>query len=68
MTKEVKEATVVMIGEKEITIMLVTRASHIMWRRRTVALALAHDPRVAATLPATAALALVLILALCQVT
>ena len=30
MTKEVKEATVVMIGKKEITIVLATRASHIM--------------------------------------
>eukprot|EP00957_Ditylum_brightwellii_P187045 14244759-Ditylum_brightwellii.AAC.1 len=45
MTKEVKEALVVMIGEKEIAIVLVTRASHIMWRRSTVALALALNLR-----------------------
>eukprot|EP00957_Ditylum_brightwellii_P074852 5688356-Ditylum_brightwellii.AAC.1 len=74
MTKEVKDATVMMIGKKEIPIVLVTRDSHIMWRRSTVALALAHNPRVAAALPAaatfqaTAPLALVLILVLCQVT
>eukprot|EP00957_Ditylum_brightwellii_P195038 14860551-Ditylum_brightwellii.AAC.1 len=36
MTKEVEEATVVMIGKKEIAIMLVTRACHIMWRRSTI--------------------------------
>eukprot|EP00957_Ditylum_brightwellii_P153620 11690943-Ditylum_brightwellii.AAC.1 len=66
MTKEVKEATAVMIGKKEIAIMLVTRASHIIWRRSTVAFALAPDPRVAAALPAAAAfqaaVALVLVL------
>eukprot|EP00957_Ditylum_brightwellii_P084020 6387173-Ditylum_brightwellii.AAC.1 len=62
MTKEVEEATVVMIGEKEIAIVLVTGASHIMWRRSTVALDLALDLRVAAALPAAAAL----VLALCQ--
>eukprot|EP00957_Ditylum_brightwellii_P101201 7712222-Ditylum_brightwellii.AAC.1 len=55
MTKEVKETTVVMIGKKEITIVLVTRASHIMWRRSTVALTLALDLRVTAALPAAAA-------------
>eukprot|EP00957_Ditylum_brightwellii_P186283 14181981-Ditylum_brightwellii.AAC.1 len=54
MTKEVKEAMVVMIGKMEIAIMLVTRASHIMWRRSTVSLALALDLRVAAALPAAA--------------
>eukprot|EP00957_Ditylum_brightwellii_P065230 4947181-Ditylum_brightwellii.AAC.1 len=68
MTKEVKEATVVMIDKKEITIVLVTRASHTMWRRSTVALA--PNPRVAATLPATVAFqaAAALVLVLCQVT
>eukprot|EP00957_Ditylum_brightwellii_P020073 1514155-Ditylum_brightwellii.AAC.1 len=61
---------VVMISKKENTSVLVTRASHIMWRRSTVTLALALDLRVVAALPAaatfqaTAALALVL----CQVT
>eukprot|EP00957_Ditylum_brightwellii_P082463 6269788-Ditylum_brightwellii.AAC.1 len=45
MTKEVEEATVVMIGKKEIAIVLVTMASHIMWRRSTVALALALNLR-----------------------
>eukprot|EP00957_Ditylum_brightwellii_P049199 3732928-Ditylum_brightwellii.AAC.1 len=70
MTKEVKEATVVMIGEKEIAIVLVTRASHIMGRRSTVALALALDLRVATAFPAAAAFqaAATLVLALCQVT
>eukprot|EP00957_Ditylum_brightwellii_P144423 11001738-Ditylum_brightwellii.AAC.1 len=59
-----------MIGKKEIAIMLVTRASYIMWRRSTVALALTLDPRVAATLPAAAAFqaAAILVLVLCQVT
>eukprot|EP00957_Ditylum_brightwellii_P009682 729598-Ditylum_brightwellii.AAC.1 len=68
MTKEVEEATVVMIGKKEIVIVLVTRASHIMWKKSTVALALAL--RVAAALPAAAAFqaASALVLALCQVT
>eukprot|EP00957_Ditylum_brightwellii_P115292 8791786-Ditylum_brightwellii.AAC.1 len=74
MTKKVKEATVVMIGKKEITIVLVTNASHIMWRRSTVALA--PNLRVAAALPAAAAFQATaalqatstLVLALCQVT
>eukprot|EP00957_Ditylum_brightwellii_P048710 3695845-Ditylum_brightwellii.AAC.1 len=43
-----------------------------MWRRSTVAFALAQDPRVAAALPATAAFqaaaALALALVFCQVT
>eukprot|EP00957_Ditylum_brightwellii_P148748 11325053-Ditylum_brightwellii.AAC.1 len=62
MTKEFEEATVVMIVKKEIVIVLATRASHIMWRRSTVALALTLtlNLRVAATLPAAAALVLVL--------
>eukprot|EP00957_Ditylum_brightwellii_P025819 1953316-Ditylum_brightwellii.AAC.1 len=66
MTKEVKEATVVMIGKKEIAIVLITRASHIMWRRSTVALT--PDPRVAAALPAAATFqaAAALVLVLCQ--
>eukprot|EP00957_Ditylum_brightwellii_P140346 10693242-Ditylum_brightwellii.AAC.1 len=68
MTKEVEEATVVMIGKKEIAIVLVTRASHIMWRRITVALALALNLRVAAALPVAAAFqaAAALVLILCQ--
>eukprot|EP00957_Ditylum_brightwellii_P182821 13925619-Ditylum_brightwellii.AAC.1 len=70
MTKGVKEATVIMIGKKEITIVLVTRASHIIWRRSTVALALALNPRVAAALPAAATFqaAATLAIVLCQVT
>eukprot|EP00957_Ditylum_brightwellii_P001318 103594-Ditylum_brightwellii.AAC.1 len=70
MTKEVKEAMVVMIGKKEIITVLVTRASHIMWRRSTVTLALVLDLRVAAALPVAAAFqaAAVLVLVLCQVT
>eukprot|EP00957_Ditylum_brightwellii_P162070 12339024-Ditylum_brightwellii.AAC.1 len=66
MTKEVEEATVVMIGKKEIAIMLVTKASHIMWMRSTVVLA--PKPRGVAALPATAAFqaSAVLVLALCQ--
>eukprot|EP00957_Ditylum_brightwellii_P147546 11236503-Ditylum_brightwellii.AAC.1 len=39
MTREVKEATVMMTGKKEIAIMLVTKASHTTWRKITVALA-----------------------------
>eukprot|EP00957_Ditylum_brightwellii_P156066 11878684-Ditylum_brightwellii.AAC.2 len=68
MTKEVKEAMVVMIGKKEIDIVLVTMASHIMWRRSTVTLAL--NPRVAATFQAAAAFqaAATLVLILSQVT
>eukprot|EP00957_Ditylum_brightwellii_P187702 14292845-Ditylum_brightwellii.AAC.1 len=70
MTKEVKEVTVVMIGKKEIAIVLVARASCIMWRRSTVTLALTPDPRVAAALPAVAAFqaTAALSLILCQVT
>eukprot|EP00957_Ditylum_brightwellii_P135930 10367544-Ditylum_brightwellii.AAC.1 len=66
MTKEIEEATVVMIGKKEITIVLATRASHIMWKRSTVALA--PNPRVAAALPAAAAFqaTAALVLVLCQ--
>eukprot|EP00957_Ditylum_brightwellii_P075124 5708662-Ditylum_brightwellii.AAC.1 len=57
-----------MIGKKEIAIVLVTKASHTMWRRSTVALA--PNPRVAAALPAAAAFqaAAALVLILCQVT
>eukprot|EP00957_Ditylum_brightwellii_P165971 12636528-Ditylum_brightwellii.AAC.1 len=33
LTREIKEATVVMTGKKEITIVLVTKASHIKWRK-----------------------------------
>eukprot|EP00957_Ditylum_brightwellii_P104402 7951423-Ditylum_brightwellii.AAC.1 len=60
MTKEVEEATVMITGKKEISIVLVTRASHIMWRRSTVALTLALNLRVAAAFQAAAALVLVL--------
>eukprot|EP00957_Ditylum_brightwellii_P052258 3963568-Ditylum_brightwellii.AAC.1 len=49
-TREVKEATVVMTGEKEIDIMLVTKASHTTWRKSAVALA--PNLRVAAAVAA----------------
>eukprot|EP00957_Ditylum_brightwellii_P069910 5309023-Ditylum_brightwellii.AAC.1 len=39
MTREAKEATVVMIGKKEIAIVPVTKASHTTWRKSAVALA-----------------------------
>eukprot|EP00957_Ditylum_brightwellii_P058521 4437484-Ditylum_brightwellii.AAC.1 len=72
MTREAKEATVMMTGKKEISIMLITKASHTMWRKSTVALA--PNLRVAVTVAfqaaATfqAAAALVLVFALCQIT
>eukprot|EP00957_Ditylum_brightwellii_P127524 9725164-Ditylum_brightwellii.AAC.1 len=40
-----------MTGKKEIAIVLVTKASHIMWRKSVIALA--PDLRVAATVTAT---------------
>eukprot|EP00957_Ditylum_brightwellii_P164119 12495833-Ditylum_brightwellii.AAC.1 len=46
-TREANEATAVMIGEKEIAIGLITKASHTMWRKSTVTLA--PDLRVAVT-------------------
>eukprot|EP00957_Ditylum_brightwellii_P123024 9380030-Ditylum_brightwellii.AAC.1 len=57
-----------MIGKKEIAIVLVTRASHIKWRRSTVPLA--PNPRIAAALPAAATFqaTATLVLVLCQVT
>eukprot|EP00957_Ditylum_brightwellii_P007517 568498-Ditylum_brightwellii.AAC.1 len=61
-TREAKEATVVMTGEKEIAIVLVTKTSRIMRRRSTVALA--PNLSVTATLQAAAALVLIL----CQTT
>eukprot|EP00957_Ditylum_brightwellii_P091330 6954223-Ditylum_brightwellii.AAC.1 len=63
-TREAKEATVVMTGKKEIAIALVSKASHIMWRKSTVALA--PDVRVATAAAFQAAAALVLVL--CQMT
>eukprot|EP00957_Ditylum_brightwellii_P185165 14100839-Ditylum_brightwellii.AAC.1 len=39
LTREAEETTVVMTGKKEITIVLVTKASHTMWRKSVVALA-----------------------------
>eukprot|EP00957_Ditylum_brightwellii_P161935 12329514-Ditylum_brightwellii.AAC.1 len=66
MTREAKEATVVMTDKKEIVIMLVTNVSHIMWRKSAIALApaLRVVAAVAVALQATAALVLVL----CQMT
>eukprot|EP00957_Ditylum_brightwellii_P020834 1571136-Ditylum_brightwellii.AAC.1 len=60
MIREAKEATVVMTGKKEITIVLVTKASHTMWRKSAVTLApnLRVAAAVAAVLQATAALVL----------
>eukprot|EP00957_Ditylum_brightwellii_P195259 14875280-Ditylum_brightwellii.AAC.1 len=63
-----------MTGKKEIVIVLVTKASHNMWRKITVALA--PDLRVAAAVAATlqaaatfqATVILVLVLVLCQMT
>eukprot|EP00957_Ditylum_brightwellii_P009287 702834-Ditylum_brightwellii.AAC.1 len=37
-TREAEEAIVVMTGKKEIAIVLVTKASHTMWRKSAVAL------------------------------
>eukprot|EP00957_Ditylum_brightwellii_P202437 15330174-Ditylum_brightwellii.AAC.1 len=71
-TREAKEATVVMTGKKEITIVLVTKASHTMWRKSVVALA--PNLRVAATVTVTLQAAanfqatVALILVLCQTT
>eukprot|EP00957_Ditylum_brightwellii_P108153 8251161-Ditylum_brightwellii.AAC.1 len=39
LTREAKEATVMMTGKKEISVVLVTNASHTMWRKSAVALA-----------------------------
>eukprot|EP00957_Ditylum_brightwellii_P130116 9924746-Ditylum_brightwellii.AAC.1 len=72
MIREAKEATVVMTGEKEIAIVLVTKTSHIMWRKSTVALApdLKVSAAIAATIQATADFqaAAAPVLALCQTT
>eukprot|EP00957_Ditylum_brightwellii_P102540 7815021-Ditylum_brightwellii.AAC.2 len=67
-TREVKKATVVMTGKKEITIALVTKVSHTMWRKSAVTLApnlrvtaaVTAAIQAAATFQATAALVLVL--------
>eukprot|EP00957_Ditylum_brightwellii_P162661 12386561-Ditylum_brightwellii.AAC.1 len=72
MTREAKEATVVMTGKKEIVIVLVTKASHIMWRKSAVALApdLSVAAAVAVTLQTAASFqaAAALVLVLCQTT
>eukprot|EP00957_Ditylum_brightwellii_P004319 327775-Ditylum_brightwellii.AAC.1 len=49
-TRETKEAAVVMTGKEEIVILLVIKASHTMWRKSIVALA--PDPRVAVAVTA----------------
>eukprot|EP00957_Ditylum_brightwellii_P184050 14019984-Ditylum_brightwellii.AAC.1 len=49
-TREAKEATVVMKGKKEIVIVLVAKASHTTWRKNAVALS--PDLRVAAAVTA----------------
>eukprot|EP00957_Ditylum_brightwellii_P002480 190270-Ditylum_brightwellii.AAC.1 len=56
-TRKAKEATVVMAGKKEITIMLVIKASHTIWRKSVVVLApnLRVTATVAAALQATVA-------------
>eukprot|EP00957_Ditylum_brightwellii_P077733 5906670-Ditylum_brightwellii.AAC.1 len=70
--REVNEATIMMISKKEIAIILVTKTSHTMWRKSTVALApnLRVAAAVAAALQAADALqaAAVLVLVLCQMT
>eukprot|EP00957_Ditylum_brightwellii_P003416 258830-Ditylum_brightwellii.AAC.1 len=72
MTREAKEATVVMRGKKEIAIVLVTKASHIIWRKSAVTLAPALRVVAAAAvaLQATAAFqaTAALIIVLCQMT
>eukprot|EP00957_Ditylum_brightwellii_P195342 14883595-Ditylum_brightwellii.AAC.1 len=47
MTRGDEEATVLMTGKKEITIVLVTKASHTMWRK--IAVIITPDLRVTAT-------------------
>eukprot|EP00957_Ditylum_brightwellii_P173834 13234091-Ditylum_brightwellii.AAC.1 len=64
MTREAKEATVVMTGKKEIAIVLVIKASHTMWRKSAVTLA--PNLRVAATVAAAFQAAAALVLVLCQ--
>eukprot|EP00957_Ditylum_brightwellii_P118862 9065669-Ditylum_brightwellii.AAC.1 len=55
-----------MTGKKEIAIMLVTKASHIMWRKSVVALA--PDLRVAVAVTAALQATVAPVLALCQMT
>eukprot|EP00957_Ditylum_brightwellii_P010890 825194-Ditylum_brightwellii.AAC.1 len=50
-TRKAKEATVMMTGKKEIAIVLITKASHTMWRKSTGALA--PDLRVTAKVVVT---------------
>eukprot|EP00957_Ditylum_brightwellii_P044667 3386485-Ditylum_brightwellii.AAC.1 len=65
--REAKEVTVVITGKKEIAIVLITKASHTMWRKSAVALApnlrvvatVTAALQAAATFQATAALVLV---------
>eukprot|EP00957_Ditylum_brightwellii_P064029 4857200-Ditylum_brightwellii.AAC.1 len=66
MTREAKDATVMMTGKKEIAIVLVTKASHITWRKSAVALA--PNLRVAVTVAAALQAASALVLVLCQIT
>eukprot|EP00957_Ditylum_brightwellii_P009288 702835-Ditylum_brightwellii.AAC.1 len=66
MIREAEEATVVMTGKKEITIVLVTKVSHTTWRKSTVVLA--PNLRVAAAVAAALQVAAVLVLVLCQMT
>eukprot|EP00957_Ditylum_brightwellii_P040411 3058011-Ditylum_brightwellii.AAC.1 len=72
MTREAKEAAVMMTGKKKIAIMLVTKASHTMWRKSRVALApnLRVTVTVAVALQDTATFQAVASLALvfCQIT
>eukprot|EP00957_Ditylum_brightwellii_P088001 6702405-Ditylum_brightwellii.AAC.1 len=72
MTRDAKETTVMMTGKKEIAIVLVTTASHIMWRKSTVALApnLRATAAIAVALqvPAAFQAAADLVLVFCQTT
>eukprot|EP00957_Ditylum_brightwellii_P114438 8724640-Ditylum_brightwellii.AAC.1 len=70
-TRETKEATVMITGKKKISIVLVTKASHTMWRKSAVAPApnLRVTAAVKAALQAAAAFqaAATLVLVLCQI-
>eukprot|EP00957_Ditylum_brightwellii_P061775 4687803-Ditylum_brightwellii.AAC.1 len=65
-TREAKKATVMMTGKREITIVLVTKASHTTWRKSAVALA--PNLRVAVAVAAAFKVAAALVLVLCQTT
>eukprot|EP00957_Ditylum_brightwellii_P023834 1798299-Ditylum_brightwellii.AAC.1 len=55
-TREAKEATVIMTGKEEIVIVLTVKPSHIMWMKSIVALTSSPRATVAVALQAAAAL------------